>query len=124
MFKTAKNTIKNAARDQVEFFLALLTGVFVGSIFTLVYIKFWEQGEVTFADIGGMLAGTGTIGLLLLAFNAGKEWKNQLKIENTIRAINEFQEKHDDYLYAMQHLCGLKDNFWKKDQKLIILNKK
>lgn len=55
MFKTAKNTIKNAARDQVEFFLALLTGVFVGSIFTLVYIKFWEQGEVTFADIGGML---------------------------------------------------------------------
>jgi hypothetical protein len=55
MFKAAKNTIKNAARDQVEFFLVLLTGVFVGSIFTLAYIKYWDTSKVTFADIGGML---------------------------------------------------------------------
>jgi hypothetical protein len=45
MFNTAKNTIKKAAKDQVEFFLVLLTGLFSGSIFTLAYVKFWEEGD-------------------------------------------------------------------------------
>ena len=85
MFKTAKNTIKKAAKDQVEFFLVLLTGLFAGSIFTLAYIKYWDTSKVTFADIGGMLAGVGTIGLFIIAVKTAKTWKEQnihhLKVE-------------------------------------------
>ncbi len=90
MFKTAKNTIKNAARDQVEFFLALLTGVFVGSIFTLAYIKYWDTSKVTFADIGGMLAGAGTVGLLLLAWRTIDNWKIQNEEKEMRDSLDEF----------------------------------
>jgi hypothetical protein len=93
MFNTAKNTIKKAAKDQVEFFLVLLTGLFSGSIFTLAYVKFWEEGDVTFSDIGGMLAGVSTLGLFVIAVKTAKTWKkqnlHQLKLEfaNELSAV-------------------------------------
>jgi hypothetical protein len=79
MFKTAKNTIKKAAKDQVEFFLVLLTGVFAGSIFTLAYVKYDVKTSISFADIGGMLAGVSTAGLLYVAIRTAKNWRTQLQ---------------------------------------------
>ncbi|UTW01212.1 hypothetical protein KDW99_08830 [Marinomonas rhizomae] len=90
MLKTAKNTIKKAVKDQVEFFLVLLTGVFVGSIFTLAYIKYWDTSKVTFADIGGMLAGVGTIGLLILACITVNSWKNQLLYQEKRKLVSDW----------------------------------
>ena len=90
MLNTAKNTIKKAVKDQVEFVGAILTGVFAGSIFTLAYVKFWEDGDVTFADIGGMLAGTGTVGLLLLAWRTIDNWKIQNEEKEMRDSLDEF----------------------------------
>jgi type II secretory pathway pseudopilin PulG len=104
MFNTAKNTIKKAAKDQVEFFLVLLTGLFVGSIFTLAYIKYWDTSKVTFADIGGMLAGVGTIGLLLVAFNARKEWQKQLLAQQTSKAIDNYFLAHIGLMNAFEKI--------------------
>ncbi|MGO2356503.1 MAG: hypothetical protein ACTH58_17430 [Marinomonas foliarum] len=92
MFNTAKNTIKKAAKDQVEFVGAILTGVFVGSIFTLAYVKFWKEGDVTFADIGGMLAGTGTVGLLFVAIKTARSWREQLHESDKRESLNKFYE--------------------------------
>jgi hypothetical protein len=92
MFKTAKNTIKKAAKDQVEFFLVLLTGVFAGSIFTLAYIKYWDTSKVTFADIGGMLAGAGTVGLLCIAIKTARSWREQLHESDKRDSLNKFYE--------------------------------
>jgi len=90
MFNTAKNTIKKAAKDQVEFVGAILTGVFAGSIFTLAYVKYDVENTLSFADIGGMLAGVGTIGLFVVAIKTADTWKEQnkttLKI-NTLKAL-------------------------------------
>ena len=97
MFKTAKNTIKKAAKDQVEFFLVLLTGVFAGSVFTLAYVRFWEKGDATFADIGGVLAGTATVGLLCLALKAKDEWHTQNKISLKQSAMIELQDLLNNY---------------------------
>jgi hypothetical protein len=89
MFKTAKNTIKKAAKDQVEFFLVLLTGVFAGSIFTLAYIN---TSKVTFADIGGMLAGAGTVGLLCVAIKTARSWREQLHESAKRDSLDKFYE--------------------------------
>lgn len=104
MLKTAKNSIKKAAKDQVEFVGAILTGVFAGSIFTLAYIKFWVKGDATFADLGGMLAGAGTIGLLLVAFNARKEWQNQLFAQQTSKAIDNYFLAHIGLMDALEEI--------------------
>lgn len=94
MFNTAKNTIKKAAKDQVEFVGAILTGVFVGSIFTLAYEKpllSWAyQATSTIYDwnystIGSMLAGVGTMGLLVV----GLSWKKQIRYQNNLKAFSE-----------------------------------
>lgn len=98
MFKTAKNTIKKAAKDQVEFVGAILTGVFVGSIFTLAYIKYWDTSKVTFADIGGMLAGAGTIGLLALAFRARTVWMDQIKAQDKSESIKQYRNTHRELM--------------------------
>ena len=92
MFKTAKNTLKNAAKDQVEFFLVLLTGVFVGSIFTLAYVKYDVKTTLSFADIGGMLAGVGTIGLLYAAAVAAGTWKKQLQMQQRKGVVEKYFE--------------------------------
>jgi hypothetical protein len=92
MFKTAKNTLKNAAKDQVEFFLVLLTGVFVGSIFTLAYVKYDVKTTLSFADIGGMLAGVGTIGLLYAAAVAAGTWKKQLQMQQRKDVVEKYFE--------------------------------
>jgi hypothetical protein len=105
MFKTAKNTLKNAAKDQVEFFLVLLTGVFAGSIFTLAYIKFWEKGDATFADIGGMLAGIGTVGLLYIAIKARNEWKKQFLVQQTTHAIDEYFRAYRNILKSIGEIA-------------------
>lgn len=86
--------IKQTYSDLTEFFLVLLTGVFVGSIFTLAYIKFWEKGDATFADIGGMLAGTGTIGLLVLALYTANNWKEQQNLVNKYKRLDEFFDQY------------------------------
>tara|TARA_R110001599_G_scaffold107435_2_gene269739 strand:+ start:6511 stop:7128 length:618 start_codon:yes stop_codon:yes gene_type:complete len=92
MFKTAKNTIKKAAKDQVEFFLVLLTGVFTGSIFTLAYVKYDVKTTLSFADIGGMLAGVGTIGLLYAAAVAAGTWKKQLQMQQRKDVVEKYFE--------------------------------
>lgn len=85
--------IKQIYSDLTEFFLVLFTGVFVGSIFTLVYIKFWGKGNVTFADIGGMLAGIGTIGLLILAWGTTNNWKKVQSYTNKYKLLAEFYDQ-------------------------------
>ena len=92
MFNTAKNTIKKAAKDQVEFFLVLLTGVFTGSIFTLAYVKYDVKTTLSFADIGGMLAGVGTIGLLYAAAVAAGTWKKQLQMQQRKDVVEKYFE--------------------------------
>lgn len=104
MFKTAKNTLKKAAKDQVEFFLVLLTGLFAGSIFTLAYVKYDVKTTLSFADVGGMFAGAGTAGLLFVAIKTASSWKKQLKAENQINAIKEYSARHADSMLALQEL--------------------
>ncbi|MBJ7555375.1 hypothetical protein [Marinomonas spartinae] len=70
--------LRSINKDLTELFLVLLTGAFAGSIFTLAYIKFLKKGDVTFADIGGMLSGAGTVGLLVLACFTARSWKEQI----------------------------------------------
>ncbi|MEL0623839.1 hypothetical protein V6238_12125 [Marinomonas arenicola] len=70
--------LKNINKDLTGLFLVLLTGAFVGSIFTLAYIKSSGTSKITFSDIGGMMAGAGTIGLLILACFTAKSWKEQI----------------------------------------------
>jgi hypothetical protein len=101
MFKTAKNTVKKAAKDQVEFFLVLLTGMFVGSILTLAYVKYDIKTSISFADIGGMLAGAGTAGLLVLAWFTADSWKKQQKHSNKYKRLDEF---YDQCFNAFQKL--------------------
>jgi hypothetical protein len=98
MLNTAKNTIKKAAKYQVEFFLLLLTGMLAGSIFTLAYVKFWGKGDVTFADIGGMLAGAGTIGLLVVAIKTANAWKRQSIQQTKIDSLNDLSSKSLEFI--------------------------
>lgn len=91
MLNTAKYTIKKAAKDQVEFVGAILTGVFAGSIFTLAYIKYWDTSKVTFADIGGMLAGSATVGLLIIAWRTADSWKIQRRDSELKELLNSLQ---------------------------------
>jgi hypothetical protein len=105
MFKTAKNTIKKAAKDQVEFLLVLLTGVFAGSIFTLAYVKFWGKGDVTFSDISGMLAGIGTVGLFYIAIKARNEWKKQFLVQQTTHPIDEYFRAYRNILKSIGEIA-------------------
>lgn len=90
--------IKKIYSDLTEFFLVLLTGLFAGSIFTLAYIKYRDTSKVTFADIGGMLAGAGTIGLFALAFLTINSWHKQNKISLKQSIQIELQNALFDYL--------------------------
>ena len=98
MFKTAKNTINKAAKDQIEFVGAILTGVFAGSIFTLAYIKYDVKTTLSIADIGGMLAGAGTIGLLALAFKARTVWMDQIKAQDKSDSIKQYRNTHRELM--------------------------
>jgi len=84
--------IKKIYSDLTEFFLALLTGLFTGSIFTLAYIKYWDTSKVTFADIGGMLAGAGTVGLLCVAIKTARSWREQLHESAKRDSLDKFYE--------------------------------
>jgi ATP-dependent Lon protease len=90
------SSLKNSLKDQIQFSLILFTGLFAGSIFTLINIKLWEQGDVTFADIGGMLAGVGTIGLLWTAIAATDGWKKQQKLANKYKRLDEYYDQCTD----------------------------
>jgi hypothetical protein len=103
MLKTVKYTIKKAAKDQVEFVGAILTGVFAGSIFTLAYVKYDVKTSISFADIGGLLAGVGTIGLLLIAFKARKDWKKQSYHQQRIKSLDEMAFRYFEF-YESVHL--------------------
>ncbi|RBO82671.1 hypothetical protein [Marinomonas aquiplantarum] len=91
--------IKQIYSDLTEFFLLLFTGVFAGSIFTLAYLKTWQEGDVTFADIGGMLAGAATLGLFL----AGLSWKKQISYQNNLKALSDW------YIRSLSYNRYLKD---------------
>ncbi|WCN13145.1 hypothetical protein GV054_09070 [Marinomonas mediterranea] len=99
--------IKQTYNDLTEFFLLLFTGVFAGSIFTLAYIKFWQEGDVTFADIGGMLAGVGTIGLLSVAIKTTNAWKNQSYHEQKINSLDDFYSKIDGFYLQSEKIIML-----------------
>ncbi|WP_100637256.1 hypothetical protein [Marinomonas sp. ef1] len=105
MFNTAKNTIKKTAKDQVEFVGAILTGAFSGSIFTLAYVKFWKEGDVTFADIGGMLAGVGTVGLLFVAWRTADNWKKQQSDSNRHQKLDAFFDHCATSLEDLRSYC-------------------
>ena len=108
MFKTAKNTIKKAAKDQVEFVGAILTGVFAGSIFTLAYKKSilcWD-----YSAIGAMLAGPGTIGLLYIASKTANSWREQLNEAAKRESLDQFYETSLlSHWSLIQHIKELKE---------------
>jgi hypothetical protein len=104
MFKTAKNTIKKAAKDQVEFLLVLLTGVFAGSIFTLVYIKYNVKTTLSFADIGGMLASISTLGLLYVAWRTADNWKVQHRESELRKILNNLSQSYSECIKKIDNL--------------------
>ncbi len=103
------SSLKNSLKDQIQFSLILFTGLFAGSIFTLIYIKLWEQGDVTFADIGGMLAGVGTMGLLYIAIKTTHSWREQLNEAAKKESLDQFYETSLlAHLSLIQHIADLK----------------
>ena len=111
------SSLRNSLKDQIQFSLTLFTGLFAGSILTLVYIKLWEKGDVTFSDIGGMFAGAGTIGLLILAFFTANSWKKQI-IESAKRdSLEKFYEVGTKTVWTMMFfLRTLEDIEYAKHQ--------
>jgi uncharacterized membrane-anchored protein YhcB (DUF1043 family) len=109
--------IKKIYSDLTEFFLVLLTGLFAGSIFTLAYVKYNVKTTLSFADIGGMLAGIGTIGLLVLAWFTADSWKRQQDIANKYRRLDEFHDQFSDALAKLARYHNVVDNLQTQTSK-------
>lgn len=97
--------IKQIYSDLTEFFLLLLTGVSIGSIFTLAYIKYDVKTSISFADIGGMLAGMAGLGLLYVAIKARNEWKKQFHVQQTTHAIDEYFRAYRNILMSIGEIA-------------------
>ena len=82
--------LKHAAKDTTGFILILITGACIGAAFTAAHLKYDIKTSISFADIGGMLAGLGTVGLLLLAWRTIYSWREQNEEQEMRESLNEF----------------------------------
>lgn len=87
--------------------LLIITGFAIGLLVAAIYFIPNYTNTLTFADIGGMLAGIGTIGLLAVAIRTANAWKKQSHHEQRINSLEDFYSKID--------------NFYSQSNKIIML---
>lgn len=77
--------------------LFIITGIATGFVVAAIYFIPSYTNTLTFADIGGMLAGIGTIGLLIVAIRTATAWKNQSYHQQKISALENYVSKIEAY---------------------------
>lgn len=77
--------------------LLIIIGFVIGLLVATMYFIPNYTNTLTFADIGGMLAGVGTIGLLVVAIKTTNAWKNQSYHEQKINSLEDFYSKIDGF---------------------------
>lgn len=87
--------------------LLIITGFAVGLIVAAIYFIPNYTNTLTFADIGGMLAGVGTIGLLVVAIRTANAWKNQSYHEQKIKSLEDFYSKIDNFYLQSEKIIML-----------------
>ncbi|NLQ17076.1 hypothetical protein HGG82_05485 [Marinomonas sp. M1K-6] len=86
--------------------LLIITGFAIGLLAAALYFIPIYQTKLTFADIGGMLAGVGTMGLLVVALKTASSWKKQLKEQDRTRTIEEYFEARRQLTKIMVELAS------------------
>jgi hypothetical protein len=113
--------------------LYLVAGYFIGAIATSVHFVPWTQEDITFADIGGMMAGFGTIGLFSIAWRATSDWRRQALRANmekwfilNLRYHRVYQDEFIQILFEYEQytIDGIKPPFNSSDKEEIKLLKK
>jgi hypothetical protein len=78
--------------------LLIITGVAIGLLVAAIYFIPSYTDTLTVADIGGMLAGVGTIGLLVVAIKTANAWKRQSIQQTKIDSLNDLSSKSLEFI--------------------------
>ncbi|AWY01721.1 hypothetical protein A8139_18465 [Marinomonas primoryensis] len=102
-----RKTLKTAVKDLIDISLILFTGFTTGIVVTLVYLKGYSS-KPSFSDIGGMLAGIGSLGLLIIALRTLHQWKfqNQTTLkQDTLRQLHSSLSSYYDLciMYGIEY---------------------
>jgi hypothetical protein len=86
--------IQTLLTHSITVLLVSVAGFAIGLLIAAMYsVPKVPMASISFADIGGMLAGVGTVGLLIIALLTAQEWKKQSKYQHRVDALNDYGTK-------------------------------
>lgn len=89
--------------NSVAALILTITGFSVGLLSAAIYFIPNYPNVLTFADIGGMLAGGGTMGLLALAVCTIGSWKKGILYQECRQALSDW------YIEALSYNCSMSE---------------
>jgi hypothetical protein len=95
--------IENILINSVAALILTITGFSIGLLSAVIYFIPNYPNVLTFADIGGMLAGGGTMGLLALAVCTIGSWKKGILYQECRQALSDW------YIEALSYNCSMSE---------------
>jgi hypothetical protein len=84
--------------------ISIIIGFAIGLLAAALYFIPLYQNKLTFADLGGMLAGIGTIILAAIALKTASTWKNQSLHQLQLNYVNELSATITKYFQEISSL--------------------
>lgn len=100
--------IKQYIKDLTGFLLILVVGAIIGWLTTLTIQQ--APRNISWSDIGGMLAGLSSTGLLVIALATLKSWQKQIKHQDFIHTVEEYCLEKNRLLSAILGLALKRDS--------------